>query len=102
MKITPGVPFWVESATTADAVEEDTPTGYDTIHIFEAIPRFDEPIDGQTNKLKRKTAASDVNQRVRVKNSFSDDMPIGENVYVVLGADGLCEILVWECELPDG
>lgn len=99
MKQQPGIPFWAESVTTAAAMEIDTPSGSDTVHIFEALPRYDEPIDGQPNKLKRTTVADTPEQRVRVKHGFKNDaMPIGDYIYVMPSVDGLCEILIWECD----
>lgn len=93
-------PFWAKSVSEADALEVVTPDGgdpYEIVHIFEAIPSYDQPTEGQPNKLERRTLANEANRRWKVKNSFSENMTIGQRIFLLPTDDGLCEILIWEC-----
>ena len=99
MKVSAGIPFWAISVSACNAKEADTPTaGTDTVHIFEAVPCIDAPVTGNADKVTRTQLVDAPEVRVRVKNSFSDAMTIGQKIYIQLGVDGLAEIIVWECE----
>jgi hypothetical protein len=88
-------------------MEVDTPeTGTHTIHYFDAVPYLDEPILGESeapDDLTKCTSTlmDDEDEDIVVKVKFryrAEDMTEGQDVLVMLGVDGLAEMLFWECD----
>lgn len=97
--MSPGYPIEVVAAESALARELNAfGTGKHKCHTFLAWPvEFSLPDEDLPSQHSSEVIDDDSSRRLTVRNSFDDDVSVGDEFIVMLGADGVATILVWKC-----
>lgn len=90
-------PIDVVSTSTALAKEVDHyGTGRDRVYLFNASPvEYTTPDPLGAPNAQQSEVLTDITYKCR--NKYSSNMPIGEKLVIVLGADGIGSVVSWEC-----
>lgn len=83
------------SFALAKAVDHYGP-GLDRVQLFDASPvEYITPDPVGAPNSQQAEVLTDITYKCR--NKYSSDMPIGEKLVIVLGADGIGTVVSWEC-----
>lgn len=94
----PGYPIDAVVTSSAAARELDA-YGSDKhkIHLGECQPIEYSVPDGETPDEQQQETLS-IDRPIKFRNRFDEEIPVGAQITLVMGADGIGHVVVWVCD----